>query len=111
MTKCNIIKKLKFKKILANKNKNIIALFYIKNDFCYSIIYHPKEPWWEPFENSSSHESVCLSSNKIEDSGLILLLRTSLQPHGEMYKIVQNKEYEHLLDNEVINRSELKNKK
>ena len=105
------MKNLKLKKIVLGNRTKIIDLFYIENDLYYSIIYHPKEPWWEPFENSSSHESVCLSSKEIEESGLILLLRTSLQPHGEMYKIVQNKENKHLLDNEITNSSESKNKK
>ena len=111
MMKSKILKKLKLKKIFVGNNTKVIDLFYIENDFYYSIIYHPKEPWWEPFENSSSHESVCLSSKEIEDSGLILLLRTSLQPHEEIYKIVQNSKNEHNLDNSIINRSELKIKK
>ena len=93
------MKKLKRKKIPLNNKKKIIDLFYIENDFYFSIVYHPNERLWEPIENPSSHESVCLSSKEIEESGLILLLRTSLQPHGEMYKIVQNKENENLLDN------------
>ena len=102
---------MKRKKIIVDNKSKIIDLFYVENDFYFSIIYHPTEPWWEPYENSSSHEPVCLSSNKNEDLGLILLLRTSLQSHGEMYKIVKNKENEHFLDNELSNRSELKNKK
>jgi hypothetical protein len=111
MMKSNITEKIKRKKIFLDNKTKIIDLFYIENDFYYSIIYHPTEPWWEPLENSSFHESVCLSSNKIEDSALILLLRTSLQPHEEMYKIVQKKENEHLLDNEYINRLEYNSKK
>jgi hypothetical protein len=107
----NIIDKLKRKKIFMENENKIIDLYYIENDFYYSIIYHPKKQRWEPIENSSSLESVCLSSKKMEDSGLILLLRTSLQPHRELYEIVQNKEYGHPLDNEIINRSELKIKK
>jgi hypothetical protein len=98
---------MKRKKIFVDNKSKIIDLFYVKNDIYFSIIYHPTEPWWEPYENSSSHESVSLTSNENEDSGLVLLLRTSLQSHGEMYKIVKNIENKHFRDNELTNRSKL----
>ena len=100
-------KKLKLKKIPLGKNKKIIDLFYIQNDFYYSIIYYPKKTWWEPNKNPSSHESVCLSSKDLEEPGQILLLRTSLQPHGEKNKIIQKIDNENLRDSRKFNRSEL----
>ena len=109
--KNNIMKKLKLKKIFISNNKKIIDLFYIENDFYYSIIYHPNEPLWEPLYNSSSPEPVCRSSINIEGSGLIPYQRTSLQAHREMYKIVQNRGNNCIQDNEMFNNSKLKNLK
>ena len=106
MMKNNIMKKLKLKKIFISNNKKIIDLFYIENDFYYSIIYHPKEPLWEPVYNSSFPEPVCRSSINNEESGLILYQRTSLQAHKEMYKIVKNRGNDCIQDNEMFNNSE-----
>ena len=93
---------LKKKKIIVNKGNKIIDLFYIENDFYYSIIYHPNEPWWEPINNSSSLEPVHHSSIKIEEKGVILDPRTSLQA-------VRNSNYSCI--NENMNKSEFKNLK
>jgi len=108
MTKSDIIKKLKLKKILVNKNKRIIDLFYIENDFYYTIIYHPKEQWWEPLDNSSSLKPLCHSSIIKEESGIILFPRSSLKAYREMYKTVLDNENNYILDKEIVNKSELK---
>ena len=107
--KKNIIKKLKLKKILLSNRKKIIDLFYVENDFYYSIIYNPKDHLWEPINNSSSPEPVCLSSVEMEDEGLYLFLRTSLPAHRETNKFFQNKENKFVLEDDLSNNSELKN--
>jgi hypothetical protein len=104
----NILNKVKFKEIFIEKNKKKIDLFYIENDFYYSIIYHPTEPWWEPDKNSPSHEHLCLSSGNLEESDLFLFLKTSLQAHRDKINIVQNREIGHNQDYEIINKLELK---
>jgi len=111
MIKDNIMKKLKLKKIFLNNPKKIIDLFYIENDFYYSIIYHPKEPLWEPIYNSSSPEPFCRFFVKKEESGLILYKRTSLKAHREISKIVKNRDNDFILENNNFNSSELKNLK
>ena len=109
MKKCNIIKNLKFKKILAYKSKKIVALFNIKNDFCYSVIYHPEEPWWDPLNNSSSLVPERHSSVKMEESGVIDYFSSSLQANRVIYKVVHKRENNYIWYNEIINNSEFKN--
>lgn len=109
--KNNIMKKLKLKKIFISNNKKIIDLFYVENDFYYSIIYHPKEPLWEPIYYFSSPEPLCRSSVKIEESGFILYQRTSLKAHRDIYKIFQNRNNDCIQDNDISNISELKKSK
>lgn len=108
MTNSNIMKKIKLKKILLNKNKTIINLFYVENDFYYSIIYHPKEHWWEPINNPSSLKPIRQSSMKKKEPGVIFFPRTSLKAYREMNKIALDKENNYIKDNELINLSELK---
>ena len=109
MKKCNIIKKLRFKKILTDKCKKIFASFNIQNDFNYSVIYHPKEPWWDPLNNILSLAPERHSSVKMEESGVIDHFRSSLQANREIYKIGHKRENIYIWDNGSINNSEFKN--
>ena len=102
---CNNKNKLKLRKISFNNSKRIINLFYIENDFYYSIIYHPTKQWWEPIKISSSHEQSCRFPIIVEESDLSLFLKTSLQAHGEFNNNILE-DSKNNLDDELINISE-----
>ena len=109
MMKCKNSIKLKEKKNFSEGDKNIIVLFHIKNDFCYSIIYKPKELWREPLNNSPSLSPDCHSSVKIEESGIINYFISSLQANRENYKNIYKGEINNIYDYGIINKSEFKN--
>jgi hypothetical protein len=108
--KGNLKKKLKLKKILINNNRKIIDLFYLENDFYYSVIYHPKKNMWEPNNDSASPESLCCSSIRLEELEHILFLRSSLKTQRENYRIFKKNENYNKQENKIFNISELKNK-
>lgn len=109
MVICNKIKKLKFKKNFAKKDKNIVAFFNIKNDFYYFRINDLKEPWPEPLNISISLAPVSRSSVKMEEPGDINYFISSLQANRENNKSIHKEKNDSICDNETINNSEYKN--
>ena len=107
MTKCKNIKKLNGKKNFSEENKNIAELVHIKNNFCYSIIYKPMELWREPLNNYSL-ALECLSSVKIEESGIVNYFISSLQAKRENFKNIYKREINNIYDHGIINKSEFK---
>lgn len=104
------MKDLKIKKISINKSQKIINLFYNDNDFYYSIIYRPKQTWWEPIKNSFSLKPGHQASVKKEEMGVFLFQRSSLKAEREMFRIVPDKG-NNINENKIINKSELINLK
>jgi len=105
-----IIKNLKFRKISIDDNKWIVDLLYVKNDFYYSIIYHPKVIRRESIKYSFSLSPERLSSFFMKEFGVTQNPISSLQVDREKNKIVQNREGNPISDNEVFNKSEFKKK-
>ena len=103
------IKNLKCLKKFSKENKNIVDFFYLKDYFCNSIIYKPKELWREPLNNSPSLSPDCHSSVKIEESGIINYFISSLQANRENYKNIYKGEINNIYDYGIINKSEFKN--
>ena len=104
------MKDLKIKKISINKSQKIIDLYYNDNDFYYSIIYRPKQAWWEPIKNSFSLKPGHHASIKKEESGVFLFQRSSLKAERETYRVVSD-EGNNINENGIINKSELINLK
>ena len=104
------MKGLKIKKISINKSQKIIDLYYKDNDFYYSIIYRPKQAWWEPIKNSFSPKPGHQPSFKKEGTGVFLFQRSSLKAEREMHRVVSDNG-NNINENEIINKSELINLK